>query len=54
MNTAFMWTPLTDVLGQLTGALNLEFLLGVAVAYILGNGSRAAAPAWLLVGAISG
>jgi hypothetical protein len=51
MSTALMRMPLTGVLGQLTGAFNLEFVLGMAVAHILGNRSGAAARAWLLAGA---
>ena len=47
---ALMQTPLTGALGQLTGAFNLEFFLGMAVAYKLRNGSIAMPRAWLMAG----
>jgi exopolysaccharide production protein ExoZ len=40
----------TGAFGQLTGAFNLEFFFGMAVAYKLRNGSVAMPSAWLLAG----
>lgn len=50
MALALMQTPLTGALGQLTGAFNLEFFLGMAVAYKLRNGSIGMPLAWLMAG----
>lgn len=47
---ALTQTPLTGALGQLTGAFNIEFFLGMAVAYKLRNGSVAMPLAWLMAG----
>lgn len=47
---ALVQTPLSGALGQLTGVFNLEFFLGMAVAYKLRNGSIAMPRAWLMAG----